>query len=155
MTSAAFDHWADKARAVRIEDLIAHRGIKLRGTVDCCGPCPKCGGDDRFSVNISKQVWNCRGCNKGGDVVALVEHLDDCDFIAACTTLTGEPLPKPNGKDRGAAPKKIVAATFEYHDESGAVAFVVERVEYRKADGTFVPNKDGNKRKKTFRPAPT
>jgi predicted DNA-binding protein (UPF0251 family) len=151
MTSAAFDHWADKARAVKIEAVLEHRNIKLRGGVERCGPCPKCGGDDRFSVNISKQVWNCRGCDKGGDVVGLVEHLDDCDFIVACTTLTGEPLPKPNGKDRGAAPKKVTAATFEYYDESGAVAYVVERIEYRKADGTFVLTKEGDKRKKTFR----
>ena len=47
------------------------------------------------------------------------------------------------------APKKIVAAKFEYCDESGAVAFVVERVEYQNRDGSFVI-KDG-KRKKTFR----
>jgi putative DNA primase/helicase len=147
---SAFDHWADKARAIRIEDLIAQRGINLRGTVDRCGPCPRCGGEDRFSVNISKQVWNCRGCDKGGDVIGLVEHLDGCDFIVACTTLTGQPLPKPNGKDRGAAPnKKVTTATFEYYDESGAVAYVVERVEYRAADGKFVLTKDG-KKKKTF-----
>ena len=36
-----------------------------------------------------KQVWNCRGCNVGGDVIALVEHLDRCDFAAAVLTLTG------------------------------------------------------------------
>jgi Protein of unknown function (DUF3631)/CHC2 zinc finger len=144
-----FDHWADEARAVKIEDVIAQRGIKLRGVIDRCGPCPKCGGDDRFSINISKQVFHCRGCNVGGDVIALVEHLDGVDFIAACMTLTGEPVPKPNGKDRGAAPKKVTAATFEYHDEGGAVAYVVERIEYRRADGTFVLAKDG-KHKKTF-----
>jgi Protein of unknown function (DUF3631)/CHC2 zinc finger len=149
MKSAAFDHWAAKARAVKIEAVLERRNIKLRGGVERCGPCPKCGGEDRFSVNISKQVWNCRGCDKGGDVVGLVEHLDGCDFIVACTTLTGEPLPKPNGKDRGTAPKKVTAATFEYSDESGAIAYVVERIEYRKADGTFILTKDG-KRKKTF-----
>ena len=26
---------------------------------------------------------------RGGDVIKLVEHLDGCDFITACTTLTG------------------------------------------------------------------
>ena len=151
MKSAAFGHWADKARAVRIEDLIAQRGIKLRGTADRCGPCPKCGGDDRFSINISKQIFNCRGCGKGGDVIALVEHLDGCDFVAACTTLTGEPPPKPNGKDRGASPKKVTTATFEYYDEDGSIVYVIERVEYRNTDGTWVLGKDGDKRKKTFR----
>ena len=147
--SDAFNNWTAKARAVPIEREIERRGLKLRGTVDRCGPCPKCGGDDRFSINISKQVFHCRGCDKGGDVTALVEHLDDCDFVVACALLTGEPRPKPNGKDRGAAPKKVTAATFEYTDESGAIRYVIERVEYRNAAGKFVLTKDG-KRKKTF-----
>ena len=90
---------------------------------------------------------------EGGDVIALVEHLDDCDFPTACTTLTGEPAPKPNGRGRGPAPKttpkKIVTATFDYCDDSGEVMYVIERVEYQNADRTFVLT-DG-KRKKTFR----
>ena len=47
------------------------RGIKLRGKVERVGPCPNCGGHDRFAINIRKQVWNCRGCHKGGDRIAL------------------------------------------------------------------------------------
>ena len=68
--------------------------------------------------------------------------------------MTGEPAPKANGRDRGIAPKitpkKIVTATFEYHDQSGDLVYVVERVEHQNADGTFVLTEDG-KRKKTFR----
>jgi hypothetical protein len=26
------------------------------------GPCPRCGGRDRFSISPSKGLWNCRGC---------------------------------------------------------------------------------------------
>jgi hypothetical protein len=40
------------ARSIRIEDETAKRGIKLRGGVDRCGPCPQCGGFDRFSINV-------------------------------------------------------------------------------------------------------
>jgi hypothetical protein len=148
---ASFDAWADKARAVKIEDEISRRGIKLqRQGAELVGPCPKCRGDDRFAVNIKKQVFNCRGCNEGGDVIALAQFLDDCDFRSACTTLTGEPQPKPNGKGNGKDRdgRKVVAGAFPYHDANGAVAFVVERVEYQNADGSFVL-KDG-KRKKTF-----
>src|SRR5215472_8964678 len=115
--SSAYDQWRAKARAVRIEDEIERRGIPLKRVgSERIGPCPKCGGDDRFSINTSKQVFNCRGCGKGGDVIELVEHLDGCDFIAACTTLAGEPPPKANGKDRVAVPK---VAEFRYLDESG------------------------------------
>jgi hypothetical protein len=84
----------DRARAVRIEDETARRGIKLVGRIDRCGPCPQCGGHDRFGVNIKKQLWNCRGCGKGGDVIALVQFLDDCDFREAVECLTGERAPQ-------------------------------------------------------------
>ena len=46
----------ERASAVRIEDEIERRGIKLVGRVDRCGPCPQCGGKDRFSINVRKQV---------------------------------------------------------------------------------------------------
>ena len=68
--TAAPDHRLEEARAVRIEDEVARRGIKLRGGNERSGPCPACGGDDRFAINIKKQLWNCRGCQHGGDVIA-------------------------------------------------------------------------------------
>jgi putative DNA primase/helicase len=133
---------------VRIEAEVARRGIKLNGTKDRSGPCPLCGGEDRFSINVKKGVWNCRGCGVGGDVIKLVEHLDGVSFLEACEKLAGEPPPKKtNGRDRTAWPHKIVAAQFPYEDENGLV-LVVERIEYLNADGTYV-FKDG-KRKKSF-----
>ena len=65
MGSEQWDRWVVKARSVPIEDEIARRGIKLRGRIERCGPCPKCAGEDRFSINTRKQVFNCRGCGKG------------------------------------------------------------------------------------------
>jgi hypothetical protein len=82
----------DAAKAVRVEDEIARRGglgLKRMGA-ELIGACPVCGGRDRFSINIKKQIWNCRGCAKGGDVVDLVQHLDGVDFKAAVQTLGGD-----------------------------------------------------------------
>jgi putative DNA primase/helicase len=150
MTSAAFDAWVQRAKAVRIEDELKRRTIRLNGNkVERCGPCPVCRGTDRFSINIEKRVWNCRGCGKGGGIIDLVEHLDGVDFVRAVEKLTGEPAPKANGKDRSGTARKVVAAEYPYEDEVGALVFVVERIEYKNADGSFVL-KDG-KRKKTFR----
>ena len=81
----------EPARAVSVESIIAERGIKLRGKNERVGPCPHCGGDDRFAINILKQVWNCRGCAEGRDVIKLVRFLDAVDFREACATLTGKP----------------------------------------------------------------
>jgi phage/plasmid primase-like uncharacterized protein len=69
------------------------------------GPCPACGGHDRFGVNVKKQVWNCRNCRAGGDVIELVQHIDGCDFAAAIETLVGNtaraaPRAKPTSAKR-------------------------------------------------------
>jgi hypothetical protein len=122
---SAFDGWVQKARGVSIEDVIAQRGIKLVGKIDRCGPCPVCGGEDRFSINTRKQLFHCRQCDVGGDVIALVRHLDGIDFKAAVEVLTGEPPPtkkKANGKDR-----KAIIATYDYIDENGTLLFQVVR----------------------------
>jgi phage/plasmid primase-like uncharacterized protein len=79
-----------RARDVRIEDEVERRGIKLVGRIDRCGPCPVCGGHDRFGVNTKKQLWNCRGCEVGGNAISLVMFLDGSDFHTAIETLTGK-----------------------------------------------------------------
>jgi AAA domain/CHC2 zinc finger len=97
----------------------------MRGQNERCGPCPACGGDDRFSINVAKQVFNCRGCNTGGDVIDLVQHLDGVDFNTACTTLTGEPPPrsKPNGNCH-----KPPYAEWIYKTEDGTPYLRVKRI---------------------------
>jgi hypothetical protein len=53
---------------------------------------------------------------------------------------------KADSKDN---PTKIVAATFEYQNQDGSISFAVDRIQFLKADGTFVL-KDG-KPDKVFR----
>jgi putative DNA primase/helicase len=56
------------------------------------GPCPICNGLDRFGINIRKSIFNCRGCSKGGDVVALVQYVQGVGFRDAIEYLLGEQL---------------------------------------------------------------
>jgi CHC2 zinc finger/Toprim domain len=82
----------DRARAVPIERELERRGVRLqRHGPEYTGPCPKCGcGTDRFSINVQKQVWNCRRCEQGGhDAISLVMHLDGLDFADAVELLAG------------------------------------------------------------------
>jgi hypothetical protein len=123
-----------KARAVRIEDEVARRGIKLRGKIDRVGACPRCGGDDRFSINTKKQIWNCRGCKPDtvtGDIIGLVEHLDGVDYIHAVETLTGErpAIAKPNGhrSPSGRKPPEQQTITYDYRDPDESLAYQVVR----------------------------
>jgi phage/plasmid primase-like uncharacterized protein len=153
---APYDPRIERARAARIEDIIAARNIKLRRSgAELIGPCPICGGDDRFSVNPKKQVFNCRGCDEGGDAIKLIQFLDHVDFLHALETLTGQmppPRRKPNGNGAGQAAqiKTVFSEAFNYEDENGALLFQVVRFVYQNQDGSFVLT-DAGKRKKTFR----
>jgi phage/plasmid primase-like uncharacterized protein len=94
----------DIARRVTIMGELERRGCapKRRKARDIVGPCPVCGGDDRFVVSHKKAVWFCRGCGKGGDVIALAQHLDAVGFLRAVETLAGE-RPERGSDDQRAA----------------------------------------------------
>jgi hypothetical protein len=95
----------ERANAVRIEAETERRGIKLAGKIDRCGPCPSCGGVDRFSINIRKQVFLCRGCDARGDVISLVQFLDGCDFRGAVERLAGERTGVPQHTRQSSPPQ--------------------------------------------------
>ena len=88
----------ERARAVPIEQIIEQRGIRLRGKVERTGPCPVCNdGHDRFGINVQKQLFNCRVCGAGGDVIALAQFLDGCSFAEAVERLAGAPVRRQTG----------------------------------------------------------
>lgn len=66
--------------------------------VERVGPCPVCGGRDRFGLSPRKNVFNCRKCG-GGDSIALVELVMGCDFLAALDFLEGK-------RDLGLSPEE-------------------------------------------------
>jgi hypothetical protein len=84
---------SDALQAVSHIDILAFAlslGARVkRSGSEHVGPCPKCGGRDRFSVNVRKQVFYCRGCAVGGDVIDLarcilgVSFHEALDFIGA------------------------------------------------------------------------
>ncbi|MFH0300998.1 toprim domain-containing protein [Bradyrhizobium sp. 31Argb] len=93
----AFDDWVDRARAVKIEDILGRHNITLKRKA---GPCPVCGGRDRFSIDTGKQLFFCRRCGRGGrGAIDLMIFIDGCDFLAAVEALTGEPPPKRKRKE--------------------------------------------------------
>ena len=85
MSGLAYDLWVAEAKAVDIADYaISRHDLKLTRHKDTyVGPCPECGGEDRFVItsNHKKKVFQCRGCKKAkrkhaaGDVVTLVMFL--------------------------------------------------------------------------------
>ena len=55
--------------------LVRSKGVQLKKNgKGYKGPCPFHEDDDpSFSVNPEKNLWNCFGCDKGGDVIRFVE----------------------------------------------------------------------------------
>lgn len=145
MTDANFENWKARAKAVPIARVIDTHALGLKRVgAELIGPCPKCGGTDRFSINPGKGVFNCRGCNAAGDGIALTMFVEDCTFAEACEKLTGEPPPKPNGKANGKdhdPPEK--KTDFYYHNAAGDFVFGVRRIEHG-------PVKANGKRAKKF-----
>jgi hypothetical protein len=62
--------------------------LKRITATEWAGPCPNCGGTDRFAVNTKRQVFNCRGFG-GGDVIGMVQHALGLDFLGAVEFIAG------------------------------------------------------------------
>jgi hypothetical protein len=131
------DNLFERARRISIGDVIWQRGIILKrvGT-EFCGPCPRCGGTDRFSFNPRKNLWNCRGCKPkdiAGDVIGFVQWLDGVDAIHAAKHLVGDvpTNPKANGHDNPSTAQDIwqtpIEAIYPYEDDGGQLRYEVIR----------------------------
>jgi hypothetical protein len=113
----------DRARAVRIEAEIARHGIKLRGRIEREGPCPRCGGMDRFSINVAKQTWHCRGCKPDhikGNVIGFAQWIDGVSFETAVRSLAGETRHGVERPPRVAEHKPAAADDYERRQHAKA-----------------------------------
>ena len=72
------------------------------------GPCPSCGGTDRFRVHTEKG-WFCRRCHNDPwqDVIEYVQHYRGLEFKAACEYLNGTELPEAFHLDQEALDAEI------------------------------------------------
>lgn len=71
-------------------DRIGIAGLKPMGG-ELIGPCPLCGGKDRFGINLRSNKFLCRICGiKGGDQIALVRAIMGLSFADALTWLCGD-----------------------------------------------------------------
>jgi hypothetical protein len=88
------DDRISRAKAVPMDRLMQQlelTGLK-RGGAEWTGPCPRCGGDDRFSINTRKGMFLCRHCEADGgkgDGIALVQFVRGVDFAAAVAWMLG------------------------------------------------------------------
>jgi DNA primase len=55
------------------------------------GPCPFCGGNDRFRIQPAKDRFYCRGCGKSGDSVQYLRDFKGMSYFDALLALGREP----------------------------------------------------------------
>jgi DNA primase len=106
MTTKTIDTSSVK-QSIDLRELAA-RYVELRrasGEKELCGPCPKCGGDNRFYVQ--SDFFACRHCHlKRGDAIEFFMWLNGVDFKNAVALLTNAPMPTTAPTKRTpAAPK--------------------------------------------------
>lgn len=73
---------------LEVAGLLGIGGLKRAGR-EMVGPCPMCGGRDRFSINGQKHLFNCRKCGAVGDQIGLVEFVRGIGFREALDWLCG------------------------------------------------------------------
>jgi phage/plasmid primase-like uncharacterized protein len=103
MSAQAWNDCVQRARAIPITEIVQAKNIKLphRARKYLAGPCPVCGGDDRFSINLTKGLFFCRGCNVGGDAIDLVCLIENCNFVTAVGHMTGDTPERRSETKRG------------------------------------------------------
>jgi len=93
---------------------VAAQYVELRKATqgEYCGPCPFCGGDDRFHVFIDG--FFCRPgpghCGRKGDAIDFIKEIKHVDFKEACVILGG-------GASSDNAPLKPIAHSANGHTE--------------------------------------
>src|SRR5215472_11674510 len=89
---AARNHW---------RTILSSLGINVPPHPTRHGPCPACGGKDRFRFDDQEGngTWICNQCDPhAGDGFALVQNVMDCDFLTALQRVAGAlGLPPQNG----------------------------------------------------------
>lgn len=110
--------------------ILGSLGLILPATAMKHGPCPSCGGKDRFRFDDKDGLgsWYCNQCEpRAGDGFALIMNVFSCDFAHALETVSLELGHSPlNGTSKQ---ERRIVATYDYIDNAGELCFQVVRFE--------------------------
>jgi DNA primase len=99
------------------------------------GPCPLCGGKDRFSAwpdhpsGATGGKFHCRVCDKSGDAIQFIRERDGLSYPDACRALAVEPKPldrtaRTASRPQAWEPKTAILPPELWQERAGR--FVVE-----------------------------
>lgn len=115
-----------------VMDAYTSRGLELKAKTENekCGPCPVCGGKDRFVIFVRQNngagSWYCRCCDKGGDLIEFYRHCDGMGYREACKAAGMAAPARPACPRRPQTEKSGLEATPESVAEKNA-AQVLDR----------------------------
>lgn len=111
MNDPVFDDWVARARECSLVEAVAKTKASLKKTgTELIGPCPSCGGRDRFAINPAKGKWICRPESGGSEAIGLIMHCEEVSFLEACEILTGEKPPRGRGRGLSDEEKDAIEA---------------------------------------------
>jgi hypothetical protein len=98
------------------------------------GPCPWCGGKDRFSIHPTRDHYVCRQCHKAGDAIEFLKDYAKLTYLEACSEIGIQPSQKPNErldyrditKDQQSAawePRATTPPPLTWQNKAAAVLF--------------------------------
>jgi hypothetical protein len=126
-TSPRLDSNAIRQQACgRWRDILSGLGLNLPSTATQHGPCPACGGKDRFRFDDrnGRGTWFCNQCTpQAGDGFALIQNVRNCDFHRALELVAGEMDHSPSNRYS----QRRIVAIYDYTDEAGELIFQVVR----------------------------
>lgn len=93
------------------------------------GPCPWCGGRDRFHVWPEKGNFWCRGCNRKGDTIQYLRDFRGLSFREACKVVGKEldvaSIPSPVNTEE----REIIGHIIDAY-QAWSRAEMIERTDY-------------------------
>lgn len=144
------DHLAalrDDALQTSCDSWAKRLGWKLSPGLDRAGPCPNCGGTDRFSIHTRKNLYRCRQCDIAGEgVIKLVMDTQGVGFTEACEIVTGRKADAPRDLEKEAEIRRKNAAAEverereaeEYRQKARSEGYAIWRSRSADADRRLV-----------------
>lgn len=106
-------------------DLLSYAGqhseLRKVAAKEWAGPCPMCGGSDRFHVRADG--WFCRHCKNEPwqDAISLVQMIENCTFADALARMTGNAFALPSEQRRPVASPGKSEQPADWAKKAGAI----------------------------------
>src|SRR5262245_5095034 len=104
------------------------------------------GSNGSLKIDVKKGTWYDFEDREGGGVLDLIKRETFLTSHRECF----EWLEREGLWENNLGKEEVIVDSFDYHNHDGVLSHVVDRIEFRKPDGSFVLTKSG-KHKKTFR----